>query len=279
MNTNFKTDGVNAGRVISGICAFGLLLASAPLGLAQCFQAPTGTMVAWFPFDTEDVGLYFNPATGNKGTSGSSVPTNVPGKVGVALSFNGVDNYVDSANTIVTNFGSAVACVDGDVSNCTGNFSIELWINIPAHPGVPMPIVDKRGTGGFGYEMYISGNRIGLQLADGTGSLGYDNYDSPALPLTTGVWHHVAATVKRTSAIRWYFDGASHGSTVPAHTGPLENDGIMRIGANGPGNPGGSTPFQGLMDELSIYNRVLTAAEIQGIYQAGSSGKCRLPGF
>jgi hypothetical protein len=32
--------------------------------------------------------------------------------------------------------------------------------------------------------------------------------------------------------------------------------------------------FNGLLDEVSIYNRALTASEIQAIYAAGSGGKC-----
>ena len=33
--------------------------------------------------------------------------------------------------------------------------------------------------------------------------------------------------------------------------------------------------FLGLIDEVSIYNRALTAAEIQSIFAAGTAGKCR----
>src|SRR5262249_12706637 len=50
------------------------------------------------------------------------------------------------------------------------------------------------------------------------------------------------------------------------------------------GQIGGDIPFRcinhvkGLVDEFSIYNRALDAAEIQALYQAGSGGKC-LGGF
>ena len=36
-------------------------------------------------------------------------------------------------------------------------------------------------------------------------------------------------------------------------------------------------PFNGLIDELSVYNRALTAGEVLGIYKAGSSGKVISP--
>jgi hypothetical protein len=33
-------------------------------------------------------------------------------------------------------------------------------------------------------------------------------------------------------------------------------------------------PYKGLLDELSVYNRALSASEIQAIFNAGSAGKC-----
>jgi len=34
-------------------------------------------------------------------------------------------------------------------------------------------------------------------------------------------------------------------------------------------------PFNGLIDEVAVYNRALSAAEIQGIFNAGAAGKCK----
>jgi hypothetical protein len=234
-------------------------------------------MVAWYPMDEPSGGFSANLATGNLGVWSSPSPTPVVGMVSNALNFNGVNNYVDSLDSIVTNFGPAgTTCSGGDFSSCTGDFTIDAWVNIPSHPSLPMAIVDKRGPGPIGYEFYINANRIGIQLADGTGAVGYDNYDSPGLRFTTGVWHHVAAAVKRTSNIRWYFDGVLKGTSVPAHTGSLVNKGILRIGSNGPDNSGGGfVPFSGAIDELEIYNRALSTAEIQSIFAAGANGKCK----
>ena len=47
-----------------------------------------------------------------------------------------------------------------------------------------------------------------------------------------------------------------------------------------PGQPFLSAPvdvFSGALDEISLYNRALSANEIQAIYQAGSAGKCTTP--
>jgi Concanavalin A-like lectin/glucanases superfamily len=276
-----QRNGVLARRTISALCAATLLLTSAQAVFAQCDPPPSGTMVAWYPMDEASGGLSGNLATGNTGIWSPTPPTPVPGMVGMALSFNGVNNWVDSANSIATNFGPAgtATCGGGDFSSCTGDFTIDAWVNIPSYPILPETIVDKRVVGPIspiGYSLYINANRIGLQLADGTGTVGYDNYDSPGLrALTLGVWHHIAVAVKRNAAIVWYLDGVAHGFTVPAHTGSLANDAGLRIGANGPGLGGGSLLFTGMIDELEIYNRYLTGPEIQAIYSAGTNGKCK----
>jgi hypothetical protein len=36
-------------------------------------------------------------------------------------------------------------------------------------------------------------------------------------------------------------------------------------------------PYGGLLDEVTIYSRALSASEIQAIYNAGSAGKCTTP--
>ena len=51
--------------------------------------------------------------------------------------------------------------------------------------------------------------------------------------------------------------------------GSLSNDEPFFIGNQS--TPGYSTPFKGMMDELSLYNRALSAAEIREDYEAGNS--------
>jgi hypothetical protein len=64
------------------------------------------------------------------------------------------------------------------------------------------------------------------------------------------------------------------GQVLPAHLGSLASVSILRIGANGPANPASFAFFQGMLDEVDLYNRALTTAEVQAIYAAGANGKC-----
>ena len=205
--------------------------------------------------------------------------------VAEALSFNGADQFVDSPSSIVTNFGPVgiPANCSGGYSTCQGDFSIDAWMNIPSIPSGVATIVDKRsGTPPaiYGYSFYLYNNYLGLQLADGVGAQGYTNYRSSALPANEASgWHHVAVTVHRTPVpyfpiIRWYFDGVAKGTSNPDRFGSLVNNSPLRIGANVTAPPF-SNWFLGSLDELEIFNRELSPAEVQSLYNAQQYGKCK----
>jgi len=87
----------------------------------------------------------------------------------------------------------------------------------------------------------------------------------------------VAATHSAIDGINLYLDGVPVGGNTGVF-GAQEYSGYWRIGedniVNWPDGP--SQPnFKGLIDEVSIYNRELSAAEIQSIYMAGNLGKCK----
>ncbi|HXO28543.1 MAG TPA: LamG domain-containing protein [Thermoanaerobaculia bacterium] len=257
---------------------------------ATCVPPPNTTMVAWYSFDTVagTPPLTPNLATGNSGRV-FGPPTVGTGEVGNALGFNGTNNYVESPSTIVTNFGPAAPsnCTgSGGYSSCSGDFSIDAWIQVsPAVASSQTVIVDKRSGSPpaiFGYAFFLNpggGLELGLQLADGAGS-GFSNYLSPAVtpPLADGHWHHIAVTVQRKSAtgILWYHNGVNFG--VPGNPttrqGSLANASPLRIGTRTAAPPL-SGFFKGSLDELEIFNRVLTPAEVHGIFSAGPSGKCK----
>jgi len=256
-----------------------------------CVDAPSSTMVGWFPFDETNgsAGASANLATQNTGiwsTSPYTSPTPGPGMVAGALQFNGINQYVDSPSSIVTNFGPVHSggpdSCGGNFSTCAGDFSIDVWMNISALPYGVATIVDKRSGSApaiNGYSFYLYHDRLGLQLADGQGSRGYTNYLSNPLPSdeTTG-WHHVAVTVQRASVtgITWYYDGYPIGnaSNPTDRLGSLVNPSPLRIGANTT-EPAFSNWFNGSLDELEIYNRALSATEVAVLYDADQAGKCK----
>jgi hypothetical protein len=245
-----------------------------------CVQPPNTTMVAWYPFDEPSGPTALNYATANDGMWING-PTPVPGMVGMALRFDGINDYVESPSSIVTNFGAAGTATTGSGgwSTSQGDFSIDTWVRIPttATTGV-MVIVDKRSDSPAirGYSLFVYNNLIGLQLADSTG---FSNFFSTALAphLYDGNWHHLTVTVKRTSAtgIRFYHNGVPAGTANPlGRAGSLVNNSPLRIGTRTAASPL-SGWYQGDLDELEIFNRVLTPTEVAGLFGAGPFGKCR----
>ena len=91
----------------------------------------------------------------------------------------------------------------------------------------------------------------------------------------------MAATLDdATGAMKLYMNGELVAQTVTTvrpfgDLDPASNPGV------GIGNHGGypttphNFPFDGLIDELSVYNRALTAGEIQGIYKPAATARSR----
>lgn len=238
---------------------------------------PPPDMVAWYPMDepngattvadiasppgstVSDVGTPKPAPVGPIGTG----PTPVAGKVGAgALYFYGP--YVEVPPSADLTF--------------PGDFSIDAWVRaVGCGPGILSPIVDKFDTGtNTGFSFYLDQSpagtaflklRINASTFTSTGS-----FPATANPLAnTGPWVHVAVTVDRTVGVgTFYINGFPAGTFTPP-SGSITNTLSMLIGEIRV--PGGRCEIA--IDELEIFNRALTQAEIQAIYNAGSAGKCK----
>jgi hypothetical protein len=247
----------------------------------SCCPPPSG-MVAWWPLDgpgqdpslTDDIAGVANDGIVNGATYGY-------GEVGGALCFDGVNDFVEVQSHPEVNF-------QGDCTNfIPDEFTIAAWVRTDSNtPGV-MPILDKRvSPSGFfdstdiytyrpvnpsdpiGYHLYLYDGRLGFQMADG----GYANYISSPI-VADGQWHFIAVTVKRPcpgiGVGYLYVDDNPPCSFIPV-PGNISNNAPLLIGKLQP--TFGSAFFHGCIDELEIFNRALSEAEINAIY-AGDAAK------
>ncbi|PKL83487.1 MAG: hypothetical protein CVV24_04810, partial [Ignavibacteriae bacterium HGW-Ignavibacteriae-3] len=234
-----------------------------------CVNPPSG-MVAWWSLDETSRSKWPDFAGYNNFGTLMNGPIPVAGKVLGALQFDGIDDYVEVADHSELNFG-------------TGNFSFDAWIKTNASDGVRV-ILDKRTeTSGLftiyqGYSIFLNEGKLHLQIANGAFMNSYTNYPSPVL-VADGNWHHIAITVSRTNTqgIIFYVDGAQIQFGNPTgYQGSLTNTSSLRIGSQTfAGSFSGIGKFKGILDEIELFNRVLTQAEIVSIFNAGSSGKCK----
>jgi len=181
-----------------------------------------------------------------------------PGKVGQAFSFNGSSSYV-----LISNSPSL---------NPTGGFSIECWI-YPTRDA-DQKILSKWGDEGD----YVNNRSYGLRTIPGFG-LSFDISDLANQcdqsfqifevngVLTLNAWNHVAATYDSATGIRrLYVNGVNVASHTNAPVAVYDSITPVTIGAFMRSPDTTRDYFQGLIDELAIYNRALSDDEIQAIY-------------
>ena len=92
-----------------------------------------------------------------------------------------------------------------------------------------------------------------------------------------GQWHHVAVTYDG-STETVYLDGGSVGTitslTQAANGSPFSYQLGTGFAESWPNTNDAWYTFTGLIDEATVYSRALSAAEVVGIVQTGSYGKC-----
>lgn len=244
---------------------FPLLVMALNSAAQTCAPAPPGLLSWWAAEGSGNDSVGTNTGT----LVGGLTFTN--GEVGQAFSFDGVDDYVIVSDSPSLNFGT------------NQDFSIEAWIRPQASLTTfdVMTIVDKRNapdpTHGIGYEIALIGGRLECRISDSIADAG-TSFGAAGPDLRDGNFHHVAVTLVRnsTNGSHYYVDGVAVLTFNPtAESGDLANGQPLRIG-NHP-TPGVFANFKGRIDELSIYNRALSTAEVQAIYNAGSAGKCLNP--
>ena len=158
-----------------------------------------------------------------------------PGRYGGALSFDGTDDYVGLPG-LGTFYNSA--------------FTFEAWVQKATTKNDVGIVGTWAGNGPMLWVDHLA-TRHHLTLG-GSFSSYLDSGASPSL----GQWQHLAATFDGTTA-RYYVDGAEVASR--AVTGGVGDSNSWRIGAYG-SIAGGF--FDGLIDEVRVYNRALGASEI-----------------
>jgi hypothetical protein len=197
-------------------------------------------LVAAYGFD-EGAGSAAMDASGN-GNNGSLTGTTwvATGKFGAALSFNGTSSLVtvpDSASLDLTN-----------------GMTVEAWVRPTSSSGWHT-ILLKESTGTFAYALYSHNNSnrpASYITVEAT-----ERFINGSVALQLNTWTHVATTYDG-SNLRIYINGVLRGTR--SGTGAMAVSAApLRIG----GNAISGEYFSGLIDEVRVYNRALTATEIQ----------------
>lgn len=201
----------------------------------------TGTTIA----DISGVTVY-------DGTLVNGVTTGTTGIINEAFTFDGLNDYVD------TNYVTTSSLVD---------FTISTWIKI--NPST--------STNDFVWGNYNGGAVInGLQLGNSGADISFQNRDSNSVLITSAavaisknVWHHVVVTRDSTSNENvMYIDNVVVANETDVRTGHFGAGNDMLIGARN--DLIGSFNFWGDIDETAIYDRSLSVAEVDELWNSGN---------
>jgi len=225
-----------------GIVLFSIFFVAAECS-AVCLNPPSG-LVSWWPGDGNALDI-IGP---NHGTPVNGT-TFTPGMVDQAFSFDGVDDEVQAAGT-----GFA------DLQQLT----IDSWVK---HSSLPPGQIQRYVTLANKAVLRFDGGAGPQQLHFYMTINGMLRHIRVNNVLQVGIFHHVAGTYDG-SVMRLYLDGGEVGSL--AVSGTVSPAPWVAFGSAG-------EPFDGLLDEVEIFNRALSASEIQAIFNAGTDGKCKTP--
>ncbi|TXH00473.1 MAG: LamG domain-containing protein [Candidatus Moraniibacteriota bacterium] len=219
--------------------------------------SPTGvdtSLKGYWSFNGKDISgttAYDRSGAGNNGTL-TNGPTATQGKVGQGLNFDGTDDYVAMGD---------INAIDGIT-----NLTMVGWFkraSTNAHLTIGK---SESSTYRTNINFYNDGN-VYLNIGDNGISYGYFASNDTE-------WHHLVMVFDGSQSgnanrLRVYFDGVAvtltFSGTIPAATGNTSD--ICTVDRN----TANSSYSNGKIDEVRLYNRVLSATEIQSLYTIGQS--------
>jgi uncharacterized repeat protein (TIGR01451 family) len=214
----------------------------------SCTPIPSGA-VSWYRAENNGV-----DSAGPNFASAIGSVTYTTGKVGQGFNLNGTNAYLSAPDTTSMHLAA---------------LTIEGWFFLTGGSGARMLVSKTAGSGlSNSFLIFIAGDgSIGAGAGDSTTT---DMLATATFP-TTNNWHHFAYT-NNGSVQAIYVDGGLAGASGTSQVIGYDNHPLL-IGADIDSEVAASF-FPGKIDEVTIYNRVLSGTEVQTVFGAGTFGKC-----
>lgn len=183
---------------------------------------------------------------------------------------NGADFEKDTSESLQIAEASQVGL------DITGDMSISAWVKWESQTNAQVNLICGKQDSATDFAYYFMnwdteaplGTRalaLWLKRTDGTSKIFYKTY-----AFSTATWYHVTATYKAsTGTVTFYINGSSIGTHVDATYTAIKDitTGGFAIGARY--NDEGYTT-DGIIDELGIWSKELTSAEVTQLYNSGN---------
>lgn len=235
--------------VIDEICIYNRILSASEI--QALYSLDTGQVVH-YPFsgnanDESGHGL-------NGIVSGATLTTDRFGVPNRAYNFNGLSNFIEVP--------------DNNALDLTNAITISAWIKPAQLIGYSSYVLVKRddvATGGgsvYSLDFYPGTVRSLLKYPWPGG--GYSTVTATGVtPITVNEWQHIAFTWDGATIVV-YYNGSSDGSQAFSY--PIKtSESRLEIGLYS----GGASSFNGIIDQVRIYGRALSPAEVMALYSLG----------
>ncbi len=210
----------------------------------------------WWRLDETSGTTAYDSVDTNNGAFNGDDPCWVTGKFGGAVDFNGVNDYF------------SVSSLD-DIYNNESVFTVAGWFKTTQSMG-KQTIVGQWSQNSdyyYGWQVLVENNKVVAKFGGDAAGLTVITGTSD---VTNGGWHHFAIVNNGSSSTVLYVDGQSQGTTGAKSMNTSDYDTKFRIGdgSYGSGTLEGG-PFNGIIDDVMLFNRVLSAGEVEQLYEEG----------
>jgi len=219
----------------------------------------TDGLVGYWTMDGSKVNWKTGAVTDSSGRGNTGTITNMAtstgvgaGKIGQALEFDGRDDYVNAG--------------DNTSLRITGSFTISAWVK--TNQNTTGLYVATKYNNTNGYFLGITGTAPAGRMFGGVTTAGTITRRFTNTVLTKGQWYHIVTTYSTAGTENMYVNSVLDNGTqegTPPTSVPSTSGINFEVGSNN----GGASKWNGLIDEVRVYNRALSADEIQKLYNAG----------
>jgi Concanavalin A-like lectin/glucanases superfamily len=231
-------------------------------------------LVGWWKLD-ETSGTTAADSQGSNNGTLVNTPTWVAGKINNALTFNGTTQYV--------NVPSSASLI------LSASWTVATWFKLTSLPGSNQffdLLTREDGTGNGNYALLIHDSAAGggCGTTGGLADLQASYRNNAGTPgnaackadiITTGTWYHAVGVYNSVAqTLSLYLNGVLVSSTAETLI-PATTAGALTLGTS----VVYSSPTPGTIDDVRVWNRVLSAAEVSALYCDTSNAGCNSSGL
>lgn len=227
--------------------------------MAQFNDVTSGLVGHWKLDETTGTTAADSSGNGNDATMQNGMDAaddSMLGAVGSALSFDGVDDRLGAGSILNNGETEASVCTWAKLDTNVINTDMRVLSN--SAPNGWIFQIDEAGSG--------VDDTINFTVETGNASAVVISPDSFALTLYNN-WTHLCGVFRGGEYVRLYANGAQIAENTSSIVASVEVSGApLWMGTDS----SGARPLQGAIDDVRIYNRALTEAEIQSLYAMGA---------